>query len=93
MKLSCEDEIQCYENAISCLCQGQDPASLHYANIVCGVDVAAEPTQTLPDVETVDAALQFLRQSQRQRHNDDERNEQEWEKRQGLLHFLFFIRT
>ena len=32
---------------------GQDPSVRRFANVVCGVDVRLEPTQTLPDVETV----------------------------------------
>ena len=40
---------------------GQDPRQRRFANIVCGTDVELEPTKTLPDIETVDAALNLFR--------------------------------
>ena len=45
---------------------GQDPLQKRFANVVCGTDVAREPTKTLPDIETVDAVLNFFR---RWKHN------------------------
>jgi len=41
---------------------GQNPLLRDYANVVCGVNPEREPLGTLPDVETVEAALEYLSQ-------------------------------